>query len=60
MQPESLRSALKGTNVVYFTASGSSNSNLEVDEIGVKNTVEIAKEEGTDRTVLVFISFGPP
>ena len=52
----SLKAALAGANIVVFCASSSSfgeSSFVAVDEIGVKNTAEIALEEKVERVVLV-------
>jgi FlaA1/EpsC-like NDP-sugar epimerase len=51
-KPETLRSALNGANI-YFAASGSRDQNFEVDEIGVKNTADVALQEGVERVVLM-------
>jgi nucleoside-diphosphate-sugar epimerase len=52
----SLKPAFAGANIVVFCASSSSfgeSSFVAVDEIGVKNTAEIALEEKVERVVLV-------
>lgn len=60
LKPETLRSALHGANVVFFTASGSATGNTEVDGIGVRNTADVASQECAERLVLVSSQYVHP